>query len=225
MYIQFIREAQGNTTPIMIQTLRPHTGTHSMINARTAAATLAATIISPAIAGTVTTIDFGADLRDPDDGYIILTDQLQHLGVTFDTPDTDGVYWIGNDYSYADGRFSIFSGDPLASFNVFDIRIDFVDLTEGVEIRAFDGGGDIETVRLSAYGVSDNLLAQDVLTSSFQEPGSFLSVMAEDIAYVVLNTTGTGRGVFFDDLSFGQIPTPGTLFILSTAALSQRRRR
>ena len=57
-------------------------------------------------------IDFGASLPGaPTARSTVLTDQLQSLGVSFQTTDPEGVFWWGPDYSWPPARYSIDAGD------------------------------------------------------------------------------------------------------------------
>jgi hypothetical protein len=149
-------------------------------------------------------IDFGADLGAPPSNFTILTDQLAECGVTFSTVDPEGVYWIGgggySSYTYCIFAGSLYVPDGPAG-GVDPIRIDFEDPVQSVSIRGYDGGGDIDTMILDAYGASDVLLDSDSISANFEFPGNVASVSGQ-IKYVTVRVEGTLSGLFFDDLDW-----------------------
>ena len=174
-------------------------------------------------------INFGPDLREPDDGEITLTDQLEHLGIVFSTNHPGGVTWFGGDYGWSPAQYSIAGAPPVSKDNPnneFDMTIRFTSLVDQVSIRGFDGGGDEDLLSLSAYGVDDNLLAQDLHISDFANPGHRVEVFADDISYVIVTAQSVGgHSLFLNNLRFNTVPSPSGSLLLASGLLCTRRRR
>jgi hypothetical protein len=146
-------------------------------------------------------IDFGPDFGAPPMNFVILTDQLAECGVTFSTVDPEGVYWIGGG-GYSSFTYCISAGglpseeDPTGG--VDPIRIDFADPVQLVSIRGYDGGVDVDTMILEAYGAGDVLVDSNTVSAEFGFPGLVASVTGP-IEYVTIRVEGTTSGLFFDD--------------------------
>lgn len=176
------------------------------------------------------TIDFGPGFGGPATGTGVLTNQLAAHGVTFSTTDPDGVIWYGGDYSYDPARYAIAAGFPgvVDETALIDpIRIDFAFEVIEVCIRAFDGGGDVDTTQLRAYSADDTLLDMHEISDEYDVPGLVSTVSSPGIAYVIVEVTTPGEfrhGVYFDDLTF-TIPAPASGIALAAGFLALPRRR
>ncbi|MFK7897105.1 MAG: PEP-CTERM sorting domain-containing protein [Myxococcota bacterium] len=174
-------------------------------------------------------IDFGPSFGAPA-RTTVLTDQLISYGVTFSSDSPNGVVWNGQGHTI-NYPYVIGAGFTNGYGDTSDIRIDFLAPAQRVGIRAFDGGGDEETVTLRGFDASGQLLAtRSIGPYSFNNPGSFLIIetgLAPGISYAVLETEGTMSGVFFDDLFYDPIPEPNSAILigLGLAGLSATGRK
>jgi|GEM_PF-2376802 len=177
-------------------------------------------VLGSAVFAQGTTIDFGPAFGGPATGHMVLTNQLAAYGVTFSTTDPEGVFWWGGDYSYEAARYSITAGN-LGTVQFIDpIRVDFSIPVMQASIRGFDGGTDIDTLILKAYNSSNVLLDTDTITNIFTNPGLIASVSGANIAYITFEVSVEGNhGLFFDDLTFTEIPLPGALWLLGSGLL------
>ena len=170
-------------------------------------------------------IDFGSALPGAPTGHsVVLTNQLSSYGLTFSTTHPQGVYWFGPGYSWPPAHYSIASGD-LGQF-LDPIRVDFASPVIQVSIRGFDGGGDVDTLTLTAFNSGDSVVDSHIITNDFDVPGSTAMVSGPGITYVTFQASGSNAGLFFDDLSY-VVPEPATAALLGIGAISLfiRRRR
>ena len=180
-------------------------------------------------------IDFGPTLPGaPTGSDVILTNQLSGLGVTFSTTDIRGVVWHGPTGS-GSFPFTISAGGICAANEDCSNEPIRVDIDSGitgafsdVTIRGFDGGGDTDTMLMSAFDSLNTLLDTVTITDVYTNPGLNSTVAGANIAYVTFEVTGTTgnvppvtgtHGLFFDDLCIGPCdvvpaPEPGTLGVL-----------
>jgi hypothetical protein len=168
------------------------------------------------------TIDFGPSFGAPETGTVVLTDQLASFGVNFSTTDPRGITWFGGDLAFEPGRYSIGAGfdpSPDVPSLIEPIRVDFSTPATSAAIRGFDGGGDTDTLILSAFDNSDNLLDSVSITDVFATPGLTASVAGPQITYITFEVTGAPRGLFFDDLSFTPVPIPPALYLFGMGLL------
>ncbi len=181
--------------------------------------------VSP-VSGELVSIDFGADFRPDTQDTILLDDELADYGVLFSLPDVDDqVHWMGN---YGIFEFALADSDPFGPNVANRVRIDFTDRVDSVQIRAFDGGGDIDTVTLSAYNALGDLLEQNHIIGVLGGFGGVIDVLSiggDDIAYVTMETAAPVSGVFYDDLVFNVVPGPSGLAVLGLGAFVSCRRR
>ena len=176
-------------------------------------------------------IDFGPSFRDPADGIILLDDSFdetfEQLGVHFSSPTGNPIYWLGDDYGFTSAANSIDMGDPRTGENsTHPLRIDFLVPTVLVSIHGIDGGGDIDTLRIRAYTNDGFQVDVDALTNNFGNGGT-VTASADRIDYVLIEQSGSNHGLFLDDLTYTQIPTPASssLVLISLGMLAHRRRR
>jgi hypothetical protein len=79
--------------------------------------------------------------------------------------------------------------------------VDFANPVSFVSVRGYDGGGDVDTMVLEAYGAGDILIDSQEITSIFGFPGETATVTGA-IEYVTFRVEGTTAGLFFDDLEW-----------------------
>ena len=173
-------------------------------------------------------IDFGPDVGGPVKGWAVLTDELATSGVSFSTPEGQGVYWWGGDYSWRPARYSISEGSVWDNpHGIHPIRMDFSPWVTEVSIRGFDGGGDTDVMILKAYGPGGQLVDSVEITSTFDSVGHVLTVSAPQITYATVQSIAPLSGLFFDDLSFTLAPEPtsGLLLLLLGCLAGGRLRR
>lgn len=183
-------------------------------------------------------IDFGLSLPGaPTGSDVILTTQLSSFGLTFSTTDPRGVIWHGPTGG-ASFPFSITAGGICGeseSCSVAPIRVDINtgSLVTEVSIRGLDGGFDIDTMVMKAFGSGSTLLDTETITNIYTDPGLVSAVTGANIAFVTFEVTGTTiggqrtdfpHGLFFDDLCIGScdfvaVPEPSTLILLSSGLL------
>lgn len=189
-------------------------------------------------------IDFGASLTGAPVGPdVILTNQLQGLGVTFTTTDPAGVIWHGptgsGSYPYSISAGGVCSTGENCGY--LPIRVDIDSAITGafssVSITGYDGGGDIDTMVMKAFDMSGTQLDEVTITDVYTVPGLTSTVTATGIAWVTFEVTGTSdtqhtHGLFFDDLCIGSCeptsaPEPGSLALLGLglAGLGFARRK
>jgi len=181
-----------------------------------------------ATAGLFHLIDFGSDYRDPNTGIILLDDQFdavfEQQGIRFSSPTENPIYWLGSDYGFQAAASSIVMGDPRTGENsTRPLRIDFLTPVSFASIQGIDGGGDVDTLTISAFSSDNTLLAIDSVTHTFGTRQT-VSVFALDIDYILIEQSGVNHGVFLDNLSYIQVPAPSTLAIF-TLCLATRRKR
>ncbi len=178
-------------------------GSHSrrLIRLGVALATVASLSLGPSSSAAPTAINFGPDF-DPPDAQVILTDQLAEFGVVFASPvPTNNVWWVG------------FNGQGSFPY----------------EFRTEYGQGGFLTLDLLAFDDDDQLIAQ---SSYGPGPGDFfppqiVTVTEPEISYVVLETSNTQSGLFFNRITFEltPIPEPGTATLLGVGLIALARRR
>lgn len=166
-------------------------------------------------------IDFGPTFGAPS-SEVQLTNQLADFGVIFSSPSPDGVLWFGDDPTISSYSYVFNAGWDGPYGSVAPITIDFVDPDTGLNatvsefsVRAFDGGGDNDILTITGYDADGAVVTSATLgPSPFRSPGQTISISGSDIDYVVLETSGTFSGLFFDDVSFtidgviSEEPTP-----------------
>jgi hypothetical protein len=191
---------------------------------KTKTLTIAVLLWSCANLAIATTIDFEPSFPGaPTDRYTVLTNQLASYGILFSTTDPEGVFWWGPTYPWVPAQYSIAAGDWGTVQGVDPIRVDFSTYVVEASIRGFDGGGDVDTLILKAFNISDELVDSMNITDVFSTPGRVASVSAQEIAYITFEVSVSGQhGLFFDDLTYA-IPEPATVFLLGLGGLIIRR--
>lgn len=196
--------------------------------------TLRITVPCSGVCGPGTTsIDFGTTFGAPAT-EVELTDQLISYGVLFSSPAQGGVIWNGRDNVAAFG-FGISTGFLRSGLgDASGIRIDFVDPVTGqprgaslVSIRAFDGGGDLDTVILTGFDEAGAVVASHAVgPDTFGFPGNVLTVRGDRITHATFEIPSGPSGVFFDNLKFVLVPEPAAsvLLGLGIAGLAALRR-
>jgi len=144
-------------------------------------------------------IEFGPEVGGPETSKI-LTDQLQSYGIDFSTTNSVGVIWFGASSS---SSYPYVIGKPLssgASESLWPIDVDFAYPVSAASVRGFDGGGDTDTLTVSAFNGQEALVDSSTVTSEFIQPGETLSVSDNGIRAIRMDVSGTTSGLFFDDL-------------------------
>ena len=159
-------------------------------------------------------IDFGPDFGAPI-GNIELSTQLDAFGVRFSSTSPNGVVWNGTNAQFRSFDHNFDAGLTTSGFgDTSPIRIDFVNPITGlatkasnVSIRAFDGGGDLDVLTLTGFD-SNNTKVSSVTEGPLSflggetAGGLTLSLTDKSVSYILLETTNTNSGLFFDDLSY-----------------------
>jgi len=146
-------------------------------------------------------INFGPNFGPPP-GETELTDQLRGYGVVFSSTSPEGVRWHGGDPPRSSYSYCINAGWNGGYGSTDPIRVDFDPSVVEAAIRAFDDGGDLDTLILSAFDSLGALVDSDEITSGFRYPGQVAAVSASEIAYITFEVQETESGLFFDDLTF-----------------------
>jgi hypothetical protein len=145
-----------------------------------------------------------------------LTDYYQSQGVTFSGPGSG----LGGAVLNQCSNFGInaHSGTDFLAFSnitygVGPEKVSFSSPQSAVSIWAGDGNEQVNVFVLAAYDSGNNLLAEQVV-DNIQGQWQQLSVSANDISYVTLGYAG--EFAVWDDLSFTNVPEPGSLMLLGT---------
>jgi hypothetical protein len=183
-----------------------------------------------------TTINFDVDaLANPITapfsftGAVALTDLYSALGVTFGGSATGLGGAILTDSTF--GRPAL-SGSNILAFNSsavsahFPENIYFASAIGYVEIW-MAGSYDVDTVTMTAYDASGNVLGTSTVAS---QDWARLSVFSPGIAKVTLDRIAGTGGTEFDNLTFGDtrpVPVPATILLLGPGlvGLAAIRRR
>ncbi len=200
---------------------------HTHTSPRATLATVVAALSCATIAhAEFISIDFNEEFYPSEAPFVFLTDQLEpEYGVRFSNPEPgESVRWFRPGTTIFSGALATrdpFAAPPFA----YPLRIDFTELVNAVQMRAFDGGGDVDILNMRAYDTSGILVDHAQVIDDFGVPGRTISVFADEIAYVELSVEANTSGVFFDDLAFNTVPAPSSAAILAISALGIRRRR
>ena len=173
-------------------------------------------------------IDFGPSYRNPANGIIHLDETFDEAfaqqGVRFSSPSGNPIFWLGADYGFSPAANTIAMGDPRTGENsTHPLRIDFLIPVNFASIYGVDGGGDIDLLRVRAYTNDDVQVDVSFLSDDFGSGGT-VSVESERIDYIIVEQTGVNHGLFLDDLTYTQIPSPSTLALLGIGLVIRRKR-
>lgn len=172
-------------------------------------------------------IDFDESFYPNNDPFVFLTDQLEpDYGITFSLPNSkEKVRWYEPTGAIFGGRLAV--RDPFASPpTTRDMRIDFTNTVNFVELQGFDGqGGDIDVLHLRAYNALDQLVAQSTVIDLFGPTGARISVLGGNISYIEIGVEAETSGLFYDNLVYNTIPTPASTALLALGFMGCRRKR
>jgi len=171
-------------------------------------------------------IDFDESFYPNDDPFVFLTDQLEpDYGITFSLPDSERqLRWYEPTGAIFGGRLSV--RDPFGANFTTDIRIDFTNAVNFVQLEGFDGsGGDTDVLNLRAYNELDQLVAHSTVIDLFGPTGAAISVLGENIYYVEFGVEANFSGLFYDNLVYNTVPAPASAAMLALGLLGCRRRK
>tara|TARA_R110000868_G_scaffold119469_1_gene316673 strand:+ start:411046 stop:411756 length:711 start_codon:yes stop_codon:yes gene_type:complete len=189
--------------------------------------TLLACLSSSSAHGELISIDFDESFYPNQEPFVFLSDQLEpDYGISFSLVDNeDKVRWYEPTGAIFGGRLSV--RDPFASPpTTHDMRIDFTNTVNFVELQGFDGqGGDIDILHLRAYNALDQLVAQSTVIDLFGPTGARISVLGGNISYIEIGVEAETSGLFYDNLVYNTIPAPASATLLALGFMGCRRKR